>query len=305
MPLFGKNITVGLEVAGQVLRAVQIEHRQDRPRLLALETQDLPTSSPGVLTAEGPVWKVVKFGRRGGHVVVNVPGSGAFIRKIRVEASEMSCLRDWVMWEAKQYLPTPLEEYFIDFQKLRPGEESGLWEILLVAARRDAVSKRARLFQTVNLKPAIMDVDPLALQNAFEANYPGAVDFPVALVNLERDLVTIVATWGGVPEGVSNMAAAPEPEKLCEQIHNCVDDLLQRIGRDGGKWERFDKILLSGGGPHLKDVANFLSSDGKQKVELADPFRELTILPALRDKLDQSYLASEFMLATGLALRKT
>jgi Tfp pilus assembly PilM family ATPase len=238
--------------------------------------------------------------------VVNVPGSATLVRKIQVETTEMNYLHDWVMWEAQQYLPAPLEEYVVDYQKLRLHEESGLWEILVVLARREAIRERTRLFKAVNLKPAIMDVDPMALQNSFEVNYPSVVDFPVAVVNLEGDLTTILATRGGVPEGVSTMVTPAESEELCRKINTTLADLLDRMIPEGGdrKETRFGKVLFSGGGPHLPDVVNFLSSAGQLEVELADPFRELAILPALREKLDQSYRASEFMLATGLALRK-
>lgn len=304
MPLFRKNTTVGLEMSGQVLRAVRIQHRQGRPRLLALEKQDLPTSSPDALTTDGPLWKMVKSGRSAGRVVVNVPGSAAIIRKIQVEVSEMGHLQDWAMWEARQYLPAPLEEYFIDFQKLRFHEESGFWDVLLVIARREVIWERTRLLKTINLKPAIMDADPLALQNAFEVNYPSAMEFPIALVNLERDLTTVVATRGGVPEGVSTMVTVSQGERLGQKIRSCLADLLRRMAKDNEAKERFGKVLLSGGASHLQDVANFLSTDGHLGIELADPFRELAILPVLREKLDQSYRASEFMLATGLALRR-
>jgi Tfp pilus assembly PilM family ATPase len=303
MPGFGKNITVGLELSGSVLRAVQVQHRQGRPRLLAIGAQELSDSSLNALTDQSPVWKVVRSGRRPGRLVVNVPGSAVVVRKIQVEDSEMNHLRDWVMWEIQQYLPGPSEEYFIDFQKLRTHQESGLWQVLVVLARRETVRERAHLFRSIDLRPAIIDVDPLALQNAFELNYPSAVDFPVALINLERDFTTLVATRGRVPEGISTISTPLESEELCQEIHASLGTLLQRVTADEEEERRFSKILISGGGPHLEAVVSFLSSHDGSEVELADPFRELTILPALMEQLDQSYRASEFMLATGLALR--
>jgi Tfp pilus assembly PilM family ATPase len=305
MSLFGKNISVGLEMGNQLLRAVQIQHRQGRPRLLAVETQQYTASSAGALSTEGPVWQVVKLGRKADRLVVNVPGSVALVRIVKVEASEMSNLRDWVMWEAQQYLAAPLEEYFIDFQKLRSYEKSGLWEVLVVAARHEAVRERARLFKAVDLKPAIMDTDPLALHNAFEVNYPSQADSPVALVNLERDVTIVLAIRGGGLQDVFTMETPAESEKLCQRIRTCLDNILRHVTPDQGEGEGLVKILLSGGGPHMQEVVVALSSDGQMQVELADPFRELTIMPTLREKLDQSCRASEFMLATGLALRKT
>lgn len=304
MPHFGKNITVGLELSDSVLRAVQVQHRQGRPRLLAIGAQELTNSSMDTLTAQSPVWQVIKSARRAGRLVVNVPGSAVVVRKIQVEDSELNHLRDWVMWEIQQYLSGPTEEYFIDFQRLRLHEESGLWQILVVLARRETIRERAHLFRSIDLRPAIMDTDPLALQNAFELNYPSAVDFPVALINLERDFTTMVATRGRVPEGVSTISTPVESEEFCQEVHTSLGNLLQLVSEDEKGEGQFSKILISGGGPHLEAVVDFLSSKGGSEVELADPFRELTILPALMEELDQFYRASEFMLATGLALRK-
>ena len=304
MPLFGKDITVGLEISGRVWRGVQIEHDQVRPRLLALETEELPSKFPDALNTDGPIWKMARSCRKSGRLVVNVPGSVAMIRKVKVEASEMGHLRDWVEWEAQQYLSGPLEEYFLDYQRLRSHDESGLWEVMLVIARREAIRERTRLFEKVHLRPAIMDVDPLALQNAFEVNYPGAIDHPVALVNLEGDLVTLVATRQGVPESATSLSLDPDTAKLSQQIQAGLADLLKQIAPANEENAQFVKVLLSGGGPHLQDVANFLASQDELDVELADPFRELAILPTLREKLDQTYHVPEFMLATGLALRK-
>jgi len=305
MPLFSKDITVGLEMNSQVLRAVRIEHRQDRPRLLALESQGFCTASLHSPDVPEPVLKILKTGRKAGRVVVNVPGSVVRMKKLQIEAAEMDHLQDWVLWEARQYLPGPLEDYFVDFEKLKPGNQSGLWDILLVIARRDSIRERAQLFHKVNIKPTIMDVDSLALQNAFEENYPGFLDSLVALINVELDLTTLVATQGGVPEAMVTMKTPPQNQELCAAIHSGLSQLLQRIGRHQSTPPQFERILLSGGGPQLQEVANELSSRGEVEIEWADPFRELAILPSLREKLDQNFRASEFMLATGLALRKT
>jgi Tfp pilus assembly PilM family ATPase len=176
---------------------------------------------------------------------------------------------------------------------------------LVVAARRKAVLERARLFKEAGLKPAIMDADALALHNAFEVNYPSLADALVVLVNLERDVTTVLAMKSGGLQDVSTMETPAESEKLCQKIHTCLDNILQHVTPDQGEGERFVKVLLSGGGPHVQEVIDALSSQGQREIELADPFRELSILPALREKLDRSCRALEFMLATGLALRKT
>jgi type IV pilus assembly protein PilM len=271
---------------------------------LALESQSLSIASGQSPDVPEPVQKMLKFGARAGRVVVNVPGSVVRMKRLQIESTEMDHLQDWVLWEAKQYLPGPLDDYFIDFERLKPGDGSDLWDILLIIARRDTLRERARLFHQVNIKPTIMDVDSLALQNAFEENYPGFCDSLVALINVEQDLTTLVATQRGVPEAMVTMETFPSDDKPSANILGGLSQLLQRIERHQSRPAKLEHILLSGGGPQLPEVANEISSRGEVEMEWADPFRELAIVPSLREKLEQNFRASEFMLATGLALRR-
>jgi type IV pilus assembly protein PilM len=303
MPLLEKVITVGLEMNGQILRAVCIEHSQDRPRLLALAQQRHSAELQGPLDIEGSVWRVLKYGRKAGRLVVNIPGAIVHIKKIQVETSELEYLRDWVRWEAQQYLPDPPDEYLIDHQKLKPVNDD-LCDVLLVMARAEAVRNRIQLFRSAGLEPAVMDVDPLALQNAFEVNYPEILDLPVLLINIEEDFCTLVTTYRGVPERVHTFPAGDQMEPFLEQLNRALAQLRSRSGPDDEGQLQTGKALLSGGGSQFERVVQFLSSQSGIEIEFAEPFREIAVLPSLREKLDQSYRTSEFLLATGLALRK-
>jgi Tfp pilus assembly PilM family ATPase len=67
--------------------------------------------------------------------------------------------------------------------------------------------------------------------------------------------------------------------------------------------KKVGQILLSGGGSNLKGLANFLSSELKIPVELANPW--VNILPKKIDKMPKSLLENplSFTTALGLALR--
>jgi len=305
----GKNITVGLELSGQILRAVCIEHRQDRPRLLALEQHHLPRGADGALSSRGSIGRIIKSGNKARRIVVNIPGSAVHLRKIQVEISETDHLDDWVQWEAQQYLPGSPDDYLIEYQKLN-SHQTDLLDILLVAARAEDVRRRVRFFHAARLQPAIMDADPLALQNAFETNYPGLHDLPVLLVNIEEDAATMVATRSGIPEGIISVETPREGGPPTDDIGRIIDQLKGRIQSDKESRPSGVRMLLSGGSSRLGEMANLFSVREEFDVEFAEPFRELAVLPDLRSRLEhqenleQPFRASEFMLATGLALRE-
>jgi type IV pilus assembly protein PilM len=299
----GKNITVGLELSGQVLRSVCIEHSQDRPRLLALDRRILAENTPGALVVPGTAGKLIKHGNRARRVVVNIPGTSIHLRRIQVEASESDHLDDWVRWEAQQYLPGSPEEYLVEYQRLNSLQKD-LQDVLLVAARAEDVHHRARFFHAARLQPAIMDADPLALENAFETNYPGWHDLPVLLVNVEDTSFTAVATRSGLPEGALSIELPSRQSPPMDDIHRIIDQLKSRIRNEQESQLSAVKILLSGGSGHLREMANLFSAREEIEVEFADPFRELAVLPDLRRQLEDRYRAPEFMLCTGLALRE-
>ena len=298
-----KNITVGLELNGQALRAVCIEHSHDRPKLLALAQQQFPQNTPAALNIRGDVGRMIKHGNKTRRIVVNIPGTSVHLRKIQVEISETNHLDDWVRWEAQQYLPGFPENYLVEYQKLS-SQRTDFQDVLLVAARAEDVRQRARIFHAAGLRPAIMDADPLALQNAFETNYPGWRDLPVLLVNIEEAAMTAVATRSGLPEGAISLEISSRQIQQVDDIGKIIEQLKDRIWSEGGPQPSAIKMLLSGGSPHLGELANLFSAREEMEVEFADPFRELAVLPDLRSRLEHRYHASEFMLSTGLALRE-
>jgi len=299
----GKNITVGLELSGQVLRTVCIEHSQDRPKLLALEQRHLPAGDPDAVNTSGGVGKLVKYGSKNSRIVVNIPGTSVHLRKIQVESSEADHLEDWVQWEARQYLSGSPEDYLVEYQKLS-SRQTDFQDVLVVAARAEDVRRRARFFHDARLQPAIMDADPLALQNAYETNYPGWRDLPVLLVNVEETAITMVASRSGLPEGALSLETPSRQAPRMDDIEEILEQLKDRVQDKEGSQSSTIKMLLSGGSPHLGEMANLFSAHEELEVEFADPFRELAVLPDLRSQLEQRYHASEFMLSTGLALRE-
>jgi Tfp pilus assembly PilM family ATPase len=299
----GKNITVGLEFSGQVLRAVCIEHSQDRPKLVALEQQRYPKNIPEALHIRGDAGRMIRNGNKTRRIVVNIPGISVHLRKIQIETSEANHLDDWVRWEAQQCFPGFPEDYLVEYQKLS-SQQADLQDVLLVAARAEDVRQRARIFHSAGLQPAVMDADPLALQNAFETNYPGWHDDPVLLVNIEETTVTAVATRSGLPEGALSLEMSSRQTPRMDDVHRIVEQLKSRIRGEEESRSSAVKMLLSGGSPSLGEMANRFSAEEEMEVEFADPFRELAVLPELRNQLEHRYHASEFMLSTGLALRE-
>ena len=71
--------------------------------------------------------------------------------------------------------------------------------VLLVAAKRDLIEGKLRLLTDAEVAPSIVDVDAFALHNAFELNYPDAMNGVVCLVNIGHEVTNINILDDGVP----------------------------------------------------------------------------------------------------------
>ena len=121
------------------------------------------------------------------------------IKKIQIERVKEQQARELMRWEAEQHVPFDMESVELDFQILDPMGDGVEMSVLLVAAKRELVEARLRILTDAGLSPALVDVDAFALHNAFELNYPEAMEGVVALVNIGHDITNINILEEGVP----------------------------------------------------------------------------------------------------------
>ena len=79
----------------------------------------------------------------------------------------------------------------LDFQILNPLEEGLQMEVILVAAKKELVDNKMALLADAGLSASVIDVDAFALHNAFERNYPEAMEGIVALVNVGHEVTNV------------------------------------------------------------------------------------------------------------------
>jgi type IV pilus assembly protein PilM len=78
-----------------------------------------------------------------------------------------------VAFEAQQNVPYPIDEVVWDWQLLDAGD-GGQVEVILAAIKSDLLDEINASAQAGGMKPAIVDIAPMALYNALRYNYPDA-----------------------------------------------------------------------------------------------------------------------------------
>ncbi|HYG74079.1 MAG TPA: type IV pilus assembly protein PilM [Planctomycetota bacterium] len=171
MGLFGrKKSLLGLDIGSSCVKAVE----------LTRVGQSLVITGMGKAEVEGPeaageaITKALKEGGiKTKRVVSSVSGRSVIHRQVPMMTIPDAELKQAMEYEADKYIPFDVTEVQLDAKRLQEGDAvsasgTGQMKVLLVAAKKNLIDEHINLLQSVGLSPAVIDVDFLALGNAFE-----------------------------------------------------------------------------------------------------------------------------------------
>lgn len=120
---------------------------------------------------------------RDARVVTAVGGGGTVVRAVDFPKMTPAEMRNALTFEAEKHIPFKLEGIYLDSAVLgeKPG---GQMEILLAAARKEVVGEQLELLSQAGVSPHSVDIDMLALANAWEAGHPGKEGGVVGLIHI-------------------------------------------------------------------------------------------------------------------------
>lgn len=284
---------------------------------------------------------VGELGLKARDVVISVSGHSVIVKRITLPEMSEDELSESITWEAEQYIPFAIEDVNLDFQILGPSGGGGgnTMDAILVAAKKDKINDYISLVSEAGLNPVIMDVDVFALENMFEVNYeiePGKVDALVNIgaevmnVNILRDGVSVFTRDSSVGGNAYTEAlqrdlgvTIEDAEKLkrgedagmasYSEAKPVMDSVSEDVAGEAGRTIDFfrattgidvvDRVILCGGGSLVTGFIDVFTEKLDVKVELANPFRNISIDPGVDAALVQS-AAPAASVVMGLALRR-
>jgi type IV pilus assembly protein PilM len=345
MALFGRSKrTVGLDIGSGLVKVAVIEHGSDGPELTNIAIEPLLPDAivEGEVMDPGIVSEAIKnvmsaAGVKSREVATAVGGRDVIIKKIQIERVKEQQARELMRWEAEQHVPFDMESVELDFQILDPFAEGMEMSVLLVAAKRDLVTGKIGLLNDSGLSPSIVDVDAFALHNAFEANYPEAMNGVVALVNIGHEVTNINILDAGVPVLTRDITvgtrrfredlqrerglSADDAEALLRGYDRSphLDSVLESRGEEiaigveraaaflsssSRSGESLKAVYTCGGGSRIPGLNDVLGSRLRQHVEQASPLSKLRVRSGALDSVVTDEVAPLLMLPIGLALRQ-
>lgn len=345
-----KDTVVGIDIGSSSIKAVELKSTKMGFQLVNLAVEPLPPetivddsimNAPAVVTALKKLVSTHQIKNK--NVASSISGHPVIIRKITLPRIPPEEVERNIQWEAEQYIPFDVKEVNLDYYILESlGEvQSDTMDVLLVAAKKDAINDYASIFEEAGLNLVIMDVDAFALQTMYEWNYgtPGP-DEIVALINIGASVINMniirgpnsmftrdVAMGGNtyteeIQKQLNLSFEEAEAIKLGQKTDMINSDELQEMFNRVSETVaaeirrsfdffistspigRIDRVFLSGGCAKIPNLSKIIEDSVGVRVELSNPFARIEVPTK---KFDPAYVEEMKLLvgiAVGLAMRR-
>lgn len=267
--------------------------------------------------------------------VLGIGAPGLFLREAVYPVMSLPELAQAVKWDSEQHVTLEPGSYYLDFAVTGQGE-LGL-KVLLAASPRETVDRLVAAARDAGLRPLAVDAEPLALYRTLTgAENSLVLDIGAALSTITLFQGGVPVVTRAVPVGgdrfTETVGAVFElgPAEA-ERFKQRQKGLLRHDGEDGergaigqqlgavvaelvrqaaqttryfgsqNKNAVVDKVILTGGGARLDNLAPFFAAQFDTPVVVHDPLAAVAVDPRL-DPQQARAAAGQFGVAVGLAL---
>jgi len=117
------------------------------------------------------------------YVVASLPEEKAFLQVIQMPRLPEEDLKSAVIYEAENYIPTPLEEVYLDYQIVPPVyDHLDHLDILIAALPKKTVDPYLSVLKLAGLRPKVLEIESLAIARALIKD--GITTQPILLIDL-------------------------------------------------------------------------------------------------------------------------
>ena len=340
MSLLKPNSYVGVDIGTSGIKVVQLkknlvlEHYGEIELPYQLCRSESPKDLPKLVEALKRVKKEVNITSEFAQTAL--PGALVFTRILELPlVGNHEKIDQAVRWQARQYVPVPIEEVYLDWYAIDvPPRVKSLMQILIVAAPKTIVNHYLSVFQSAGFNLRGLEIESFALQRSLIGDDErGFVIVDVGastteinisykssmLLNRNLDIgcqamIRNIAENLGIKEERAYKFLKKfglEPDKLVGQIPKALSRVLNDILAEIREIRRLfkvkfkmdiEKIVLSGGGARIPYLSSFLQDQLGKEVILGDPWSRINYPKRLEGELKK--IGPNFAVAVGLAMRE-
>ena len=280
-----------------------------------------------------------KAGITSARAAVSLPTFAVFSSIISLSGVDKKSLAAAVVEEAKKVIPLPLEEMILDW-KIIPDANGktptkGNMRVFLTGSPKKLVRKYIDVFKQAKLNLVSLETETFSLVRSLIGNDKstvmiveiGANSTDISIVResipvLNRSLAVCASTVTKVLAEKLGMTfaqaeqfkfdlsvslGADSKEELPQLITKTIEPIITEIqymldfsrSQNGSEIE---KIILSGGGAMLLNLADYLSKRLNIKVIIGDPWNRVVCPPELKSVLSE--VSAKLAVAIGLGMRE-
>ena len=271
---------------------------------------------------------------------VAVPGAAVITKTIEMNASMSDAeMENQISVEADQYIPYPLDEVALDFERQGPSEKNeDMVEVLLAACKKENVDTRVAALEIGGFEAKVVDIEAYAMERAFnlmceqmeldKEGLAAVIDIGATMTTMYilRDGVSIYTreqVFGGAQLSmeIQNRYGLSKAEADNALVNNDLpegfeDDVLkpfihemsEQIGRtlqfffSSSQYNDVDLIVLAGGSASTAGLSGMVQEELGTRTVVANPLAKMGVANKVNKKQLQNDAAS-LMMACGLAIR--
>lgn len=338
---------LGVDISSGAVKLVELSLHNGRYRIENYVIRQLPPNA----VVEKNISDIDTVGENIRHAIallkpktkeaaVAVAGSAVITKIIEMNAGMSDAeMENQIIVEADQYIPYPLSEVAIDFerQEARDGH-SDFVDVLLAACRKENVESRVAALESGGLSAKVVDIEAYAMERAFglladqlQTAAPQTVailDIGATVTTLHvllrgKTLYTREQLFGGrqLVEDVQRRfgLSAVEAESAIrrgslgqeyeqEILAPFKDAVVQQISRSlqfffsSSQYNDVDHIILAGGVAAIDGLSDLVQEQLATPALQANPFLNLSVA----NKINKTLLSNDapaLLIACGLAMR--
>jgi len=337
-----KNSFLGVDVGSTSLKLVELTKEKGVPYLLTYgyaerSLGDVIKGDPKVVLAR--VAALLKklyteSGIKTYKAVTALPNFSVFNSVITLPVMNKKELEAAVRWEAKKFIPMPIEEVVLDWRiidTIQVGQKRKNYRILLTAASRKLVKRYVEIFKQADLELLSLETESFALARSLI----GKSQATTMIIDTSALTTDIIIIEKGIPafnrsidvggitisRAIANslnvdfkraeqfkrdigMAGGSKIPQVIEGILKPVVDEMHyslKLYQDqSGKM--VEQIILSGGSAYLPNLVNYFSKVIDLRILIGNPWSKIAYAEDLKPALEE--VAPRFAVAVGLALRE-
>lgn len=325
------NTGIGMDIGSRTVKLAKLKLFKDAAELSGFAVEP---------AGEDPVAALKKIMQleQVKRVNISVCGTSVITRYVNLPRMSPDELMSSLKFEAPKYIPFSISEVNLDAAILKPDLPDNKMLVLLAAVKKEFISQRLKSLQAAGISVNIVDIDSLALINAFNFNYcaeTGLKARAAALLNIGASFSSLNILEECIPrlsrdiqiagnnftqrlqdvfavdfESAEALKLNPGKESL-DKITRAVDPVFVNLANEirtsfdyyeSQSASSVGRIFLSGAGSRFSGLKDTLANLLGIEVQYWDPLKKVVISSGI-DMEKAKDKSPDLAVAIGAALR--